>query len=200
MDGVTNEVVRGFEDSIGGIKSMDDHFVYYSDGTIKSIDQYRNDFNKYREDVKYYNSYENLDTENNKAGNDDPEATIKNGLNFVKSKFAFSVRVSNEVQSMLNEILHLNPNSKFYLNVKSKFYTGRVCIIDLSWYAPFKEFGDSVICIFAYMLFLWNIFIRLPDIISGAGASSYAHMMYSDIEAGKKSSIARRYIYNYRRF
>ena len=57
MDYATNELVTGFENSIGGITRVDDHFVYYADGTIKTIEQYRNDFNKYVDDQIYHNDY-----------------------------------------------------------------------------------------------------------------------------------------------
>lgn len=87
---------------------------------------------------------------------------------------------------------------KYSINVNSKWYTGVLTIVDLSWYAPYKELGDNVICIFAYLAFLWNIFIRLPDIIQGAGASSYAGDMAGDIRAynatgfGRSKSIKKR--------
>lgn len=54
-----------------------------------------------------------------------------------------------------------------------------------------KNSGDDVICIFAYLSFLWNIFIRLPDIIQGAGASSYAGDMVGDIKAYKNTGFGR---------
>jgi hypothetical protein len=75
---------------------------------------------------------------------------------------------------MLDVITNTSKAPKFQLNVNSKYYKGTLTIVDLSWYAPYKEMGDNVICIFAYLGFLWRIFIRLPDIIRGAGATSYS--------------------------
>lgn len=191
MDYATNELVNGFENSVGGIKHVDDHFVYYADGTIKTIDQYRDDFNKYVDDEAYNNDYSNLGTENNKAGNDSADVAIGNGVNGVKQKFNFYNDISNNVKSMVDVITDVESAPKYYLNVNSKWYSGEVCIVDLSWYAPYKDLGDNVICIFVYIAFLWNIFIRLPDIINGAGASSYAGNMVSDIETYHKTGIGR---------
>lgn len=99
---------------------------------------------------------------------------------------------------MIKVITDTESSPKYFMNVSSKWYSGEITIVDLSWYAPYKEFGDNVICIFAYLAFLWNIFIRLPDIIQGTGASSYAGDMVGDIRAynatgfGRSKSIKRR--------
>ena len=77
------------------------------------------------------------------------------------------------------------------LNISSKWFGGAVTLLDLSWYAPYKEMGDNIICIFAYLGFLWNIFIRLPDIIQGAGASSYSGNMVSDIVTYRRTGFGR---------
>lgn len=72
----------------------------------------------------------------------------------------------------------------FYVTVgQNKYFSGQVKVLDLSWYEPYREYGDSVICIFAYLGFLWRIFIRLPDIISGAGASTDVVDKYSAVSS-----------------
>lgn len=99
---------------------------------------------------------------------------------------------------MIDVITDVDSAPKYYLNVSSKWYSGQITIVDLSWYAPYKDLGDNIICIFAYLSFLWNIFIKLPDIIQGAGAGSYAGDMVGDIKAykatgfGRSSSIKRK--------
>ena len=92
---------------------------------------------------------------------------------------------------MVDVITDTESSPKYSMNVNSKWYSGEVTIVDLSWYAPYKELGDNIICIFAYLAFLWNIFIRLPDIIQGAGASSYAGDMAGDIRAYKNTGFGR---------
>ena len=99
---------------------------------------------------------------------------------------------------MIDEITNVESEPKYYMNVSSKWYTGEICIVDLSWYAPFKELGDSIICIFCYLSFLWHIFMRLPEIIAGAGASSYSGNMLNDIEVHNKTGFGRSFISNSR--
>lgn len=40
-------------------------------------------------------------------------------------------------------------------------------ILDFSWYAPFKAYGDVIITGFVYALFLWRLFISVPNTIKG---------------------------------
>lgn len=80
---------------------------------------------------------------------------------------------------------------KFELNVNSTWYSGVVTVIDFSWYDNYREFGDTVICMFCYLGFIWNIFKRLPDIIQGAGASSYSIDMLNDINTHTHTGFGR---------
>lgn len=127
----------------------------------------------------------------NSNSTSDANSSITNGFNNVKDKFSFVDNIKTNVTDMVNAIKNTNSNSKFQINVKSKYYTGPLTILDLSWYAPYKEFGDTVICVFAYSTFLWEIFKRLPDIISGAGASSYSVSMVNDILTYNKTGFGR---------
>lgn len=102
---------------------------------------------------------------------------------------------------MVGVITDTDSAPTFYVNISdNKWFTGQVKVMDLSWYAPYKEYGDNIICIFCYLAFLWNIFIRLPDIISGAGASSYAGNQVEDIRAYKATGFGRSIIPNSRGF
>lgn len=99
---------------------------------------------------------------------------------------------------MVDVITDTTNAPKLTMNVKSKYYTGNITVVDLSWYDQYREYGDTIICMFCYLSFLWNIFKRLPDIIQGAGASSYSLDMMNDIQAykitgfGRSSNINRR--------
>ena len=65
--------------------------------------------------------------------------------------------------------------------------------MDLSWYAPYKNYGDTIIAGFIYVFFLWRIFINLPNIISGgAGSVNDITIASSDIEAYQKFGFGRR--------
>lgn len=49
-------------------------------------------------------------------------------------------------------------------------YGTNAMVLDMTWYARYKPFCDVIIIAFVYITFLFNIFRRLPDIISGSGA------------------------------
>ena len=174
-----------------GVKSIGNWFSeigHNIDNGVKSIGN----------TINNWFTYKNLEDENKKAGNDNANSTINSGVNKVKDKFSFYNNISSNASQMINEITNVESEPKYYINVNSKWYTGQICIVDLSWYAPFKELGDNIICIFCYLSFLWHIFIRLPEIIAGAGASSYAGNMVNDIEVHDKTGFGRSFISNSR--
>jgi len=117
--------------------------------------------------------------------------TISGGFNNVYGNFGFAEDVKKNVNGMISVITNTSEAPKFQINVNSKYYKGTLTIVDLSWYAPYKEIGDNVICIFAYLGFLWRIFIRLPDIIRGVGADSYAGDMGYEIGLWNKYGMGR---------
>lgn len=131
-------------------------------------------------------------------GNDDYKGSGKNGsdvvgggFNNIYRNFGFTEDVKKNVNSMINVITNTKEAPKFQININSKYYKGTLTVVDLSWYEPYREYGDTVICIFVYLGFLWRIFIRLPDIIRGVGASTYVPNMLGDIEAFKKTGFGR---------
>lgn len=91
----------------------------------------------------------------------------------VTSKFAFIDSIKegiNEIQDMLNNM----GNSPVLesSNIESKYYNGKLTIIDMSWYAPFKPYGDVVITCFVYILFIWRLFVSVPNIVNGSGSQN----------------------------
>ena len=74
----------------------------------------------------------------------------------------------------------------------NKWFSGSVNVIDLTWYAPYKQYGDVVICCFAYAFFFWRIFINLSNIISGAGGTVDTYSQSQDIEAYHRFGFGRR--------
>lgn len=57
---------------------------------------------------------------------------------------------------------------------KYNYGTGSYIIIDVSWYAPYKQFGDKIILAVAWGFFLWYLYLKLPGIISGTEGSIMA--------------------------
>lgn len=71
---------------------------------------------------------------------------------------------------MLNNVGNV---PKLSLHLGSTKYTseGDFVILDLSWYAPFKAYGDLVLTGFIYLFFIWRLFISAPSIIHGVAGS-----------------------------
>lgn len=129
--------------------------------------------------------------EENENNAEEGSSLINNGVSDIKNKFGFIDSIKTNVNDMVNVITDETKKPKFELNVNSKWYSGTVTVVDFSWYDDYKDFGDTVICMFCYLSFLWNIFKRLPDIIQGAGASSYSVDMINDIQAYKHTGFGR---------
>ena len=93
--------------------------------------------------------------------------------NTVTSKFAFIDSIKEGVNSIKNMLNNLGNSPVLEsTNIESKYYNGKLTIIDMSWYAPFKNYGDLVITGFAYLFFVWRLFITLPNTINAVGGSS----------------------------
>ena len=56
-------------------------------------------------------------------------------------------------------------------------------VLDLSWYAPYKERVDGIVSGFLWLLFLWGLFKTAPGILSGLGITENR---LSDISEGSK--------------
>lgn len=134
--------------------------------------------------------FDKHDKENNDNASEGSEL-INNNVSSIKNKFLFIDNIKNNINSMVSVITDTTKAPKFELNVNSKWYSGTVTVIDFSWYDNYREFGDTVICMFCYLGFIWNIFKRLPDIVQGAGASSYSVDMVNDIQAYKNTGFGR---------
>lgn len=74
-------------------------------------------------------------------------------------------------------------------NAEGKYnYGGSAKVLDLSWYARYKPTVDKIIIAFTYIGFIFLLYKRLPDIISGAGAiTEKGH----DIVTGKRDKGGR---------
>lgn len=95
--------------------------------------------------------------------------------NTVQSKFAFVENIKTAVNS-LNDLLNSTGNAPVItVNVGSTKYTGEanIKVIDMSWYAPFKPYGDLVVTGFAYAFFVWQLFLNITGIINGASGTIY---------------------------
>lgn len=102
------------------------------------------------------------------------EENINNKLNEIKGKFAFVDNIKNSANSIKELLTNVNSAPTFKVNLGETKYTEEkeVTIIDLSFYAPYKQYGDMFISAFMYLFFIWRVFVHLPNIISGVGSSA----------------------------
>ena len=94
--------------------------------------------------------------------------------NTVKVKFEFVDSVKTAINSVKDLLNNLGNAPKITLNLKATKYTQaqNTVVFDLSWYAPYKTYGDLVITGFVYLMFIWRLLVTLPSIINGVGGSA----------------------------
>lgn len=118
------------------------------------------------------------------------EARLNAIPNTVKSKFAFIDDIKTAVNS-ISDLLNSTGNPPVItVNVGSTKYTDEtnIKVIDMSWYAPYKPYGDLVATGFAYVFFIWYIFINLPGIIMGSSGTVYTTSYTVTSQDGASSS------------
>lgn len=107
----------------------------------------------------------------------------------IQAKFAFVDTIKSTVNVLDNLMGDPGTSPSISVNIGKTKYTGEanVKIIDLSWYAPFKQYGDVVIACFAYAFFAWRLFLNVTGIINGASGAVYTiNSIDSKIERGPK--------------
>lgn len=102
--------------------------------------------------------------------------------NTVNEKFAVVDTIKGVINELKIILSNANPNTSLNVDVESKYFSGSVKVIDLSWYQPFKEYGDLVLTGFIYIMFVWRVFVHLPNIISGTGGD--IHNISSNFRGG----------------
>lgn len=107
--------------------------------------------------------------------------------NTVSSKFSFVDSIKLSIEALQNMLNNVGNAPKLTLHLGSTKYTeeGDFVVLDLSWYGPFKFYGDLVLTGFIYIFFIWRIFITVPSIINGA--SGVVQTGYNIISRGDGS-------------
>lgn len=122
------------------------------------------------------------------------EESVNNLVDSVKSKFAFIDYIKssvNDINSILNGSVPA-PSLTIHVSASSFTTAQDIKILDLSWYKQFKDFGDKIITGFVYALFIWRVYIGLPNIISGAGSAiNDVPAEVNDIQAYAKFGFGR---------
>lgn len=109
----------------------------------------------------------------------------------ITNKFSFKDNMINNANEIRDFIANTQETHKYYLNINHKYLSGNICIIDLSWYEPYKPTVDAFICAFAYLAFIWHMFCIVPNLIHGASAGSYVSEIstYSHTGFGRSTNI-----------
>ncbi len=95
----------------------------------------------------------------------------------MKEYFEFVDEIKTKIALFLTDLagIHPSPYLKIPLGkVKDTEYSygfGDYWVTDCTWYIPYKNFGDGIILCLFWAVFLWQLFIKLPGIISGVSGS-----------------------------
>ena len=117
---------------------------------------------------------------------------LEEKVNSIKDKFSFVESINGTIDEIIGVVKTEESVPVFYVSTfDNKYYNGKLKILDLTWYAQYKEYGDTIICCFAYAFFFWRIFINLSNIINGAGGAVDASSEISEINDYKKLGIGR---------
>lgn len=95
-------------------------------------------------------------------------------IDSVKEKFAFIDSIKDAFDNVSNLLDGQETVPKITIDlssVNSKYNYGATAFaLDMSWYSNFKPYVDGIIIAFAYLFFIFLVFKRAPEIISGSGA------------------------------
>lgn len=99
---------------------------------------------------------------------------FKDKINDFKSRFAFVNSIS-EIMEMLKDSFTSTDFGTLEVDLGAAEgnvdYGGKVNVLDVSWYARYKPYGDSIISAFLWIVFVFNVYKQLPSIINGGGGA-----------------------------
>lgn len=95
----------------------------------------------------------------------------------MKEYFEFANEIKTKVGFFADSVMGIEPSPYLHIplgKVKSSRYSygfGEEWVIDCTWYIPYKDFGDKIIVCLFWAVFFWELFVKLPGVISGASGS-----------------------------
>jgi hypothetical protein len=103
---------------------------------------------------------------------------LQEKINIVKDKFAFVDTFKTLFVRVKTYLLDGEPEiPTIYINLSNaegKYNYGTSgTVLDMTWYARYKPVVDGLIIAFTYLSFIFTVYKRLPDIISGDGAITH---------------------------
>lgn len=97
---------------------------------------------------------------------------LDNEVNEIRSRFSFADSIIASASGLINTITasasadEQEPPS-IVMDIDIRGTTKAVTVIDMSWYEPYKPYGDQVLGGMIWIFFIWRVFVRLPGIIEG---------------------------------
>ncbi len=121
------------------------------------------------------------------------EALLLDKVGAVKLYFSFIDDITGYIRFFTDEFEGITPSPYLRIPIGQErsrydYGLGKEIVIDVSWYSEYKSYGDKIITAICWGFFLWRMFIRLPDIISGSGGSIMAsYNSYHNYEKSTKT-------------
>ena len=102
-----------------------------------------------------------------------PDNTLINEkIEDIKLRFSFVDNVKQTINEITNIVYDENNSPTLSITVpENRTGIREIEVINLSWYANYKTYGDTIICCFVYAFFFWRIFIKIPAILSGTAGN-----------------------------
>lgn len=99
------------------------------------------------------------------------EESIKNLRDTFNDKMGFVDKINIFINSVKDMINNITTSPSITIDVPDNDYgINEITVIDLTWYAKFKPYGDMVITGFAYIMFIWHMYNALPNILNGVSS------------------------------
>lgn len=102
------------------------------------------------------------------------ENFLKNEVAQIRERFAFADSIVATVNTLHDLIetsaAEIQEPPSIVMDINIRGTVKEVTVIDMSWYKPYKEYGDMLFSGILWAFFVWRIFVRLPGIISGASS------------------------------
>lgn len=107
---------------------------------------------------------------------DNNKDDFNSNIEQLKSQTAYgsALELKDGVQNLYNNISGASPTSSLNVNLLPVNFFGssipaKTIKIDFSWYAPYRDTALSIWRFFLWVFYIFIVFKRFPDIISGAG-------------------------------
>ena len=90
-------------------------------------------------------------------------------------KLSWISQIFDFLRELFNRIVYTGEPPKvsvsFSTTAGSAKFNKDAVILDMSWYEPYKAYGDTIISGFLWLGFGWNLYKRTPSILNGIGIS-----------------------------